>query len=165
MQTKIMNEGWATYWHSRLMTEKVCDCVRDHRLRRPLRGRAGHLAGQLNPYKLGVELYRHVEERWNKGSSARSGTSATTWPRAATGTCRAEPRARRRSSRCARSTTTSRSSTSSSREDFVAAQKLFTFGYNDKRDRCEIETRKFKEVKEKLLFQLTNAGQPVHLRR
>jgi stage V sporulation protein R len=22
MQTKIMNEGWASYWHSRLMTEK-----------------------------------------------------------------------------------------------------------------------------------------------
>ena len=22
-QTKIMNEGWATYWHSRIMTEKV----------------------------------------------------------------------------------------------------------------------------------------------
>ena len=25
MQTKIMNEGWASYWHSRLMTEEVCD--------------------------------------------------------------------------------------------------------------------------------------------
>ena len=22
-QTKIMNEGWATYWHSRIMTEKI----------------------------------------------------------------------------------------------------------------------------------------------
>jgi stage V sporulation protein R len=25
MQTKIMNEGWATYWHSRLLTEKVLE--------------------------------------------------------------------------------------------------------------------------------------------
>ena len=23
--------------------------------------------GRLNPYKLGVELYRSIEERWNKG--------------------------------------------------------------------------------------------------
>ena len=22
-QTKIMNEGWATYWHSRIMTERI----------------------------------------------------------------------------------------------------------------------------------------------
>jgi stage V sporulation protein R len=45
-------------------------------------------------------------------------------------------------------------------EDFVAEQKLYTFGYNEKRDRWEIEGRKFREVKEKLLFSLTNAGQP-----
>ena len=25
MQTKVMNEGWASYWHSRIMTEKVCN--------------------------------------------------------------------------------------------------------------------------------------------
>ena len=25
MQTKIMNEGWASYWHSRMMTQVVCD--------------------------------------------------------------------------------------------------------------------------------------------
>src|SRR3984957_9121927 len=57
MQTKIMNEGWATYWHSKLMTQKVLDASEvvdyaDHA--------AGVLAtskGQLNPYKLGVELY------------------------------------------------------------------------------------------------------------
>ena len=23
--------------------------------------------GRLNPYKLGVELWRHIEERWDKG--------------------------------------------------------------------------------------------------
>ena len=31
---------------------------------------AGVLAtapGQFNPYKLGVELFRHIEERWNRG--------------------------------------------------------------------------------------------------
>ena len=37
---------------------------------------------------------------------------------------------------------------------------MYAFGWNQRNERFEIETRKFKEVKEKLLFQLTNAGQP-----
>ncbi|MGH7296283.1 MAG: SpoVR family protein, partial [Polyangiaceae bacterium] len=66
-QTKIMNEGWASYWHSRLMTTRILDASEivdyaDHN--------AGVMAtsgGRMNPYKLGVELYRHIEERWDRG--------------------------------------------------------------------------------------------------
>ena len=28
MQTKVMNEGWASYWHSRIMTEHVLSIPR-----------------------------------------------------------------------------------------------------------------------------------------
>src|SRR6266404_2986070 len=67
-QTKIMNEGWASYWHSTMMTQHgMADsdliCYADHC--------AGTLAGsrtRLNPYKLGVELYRDIEDRWNRGA-------------------------------------------------------------------------------------------------
>src|SRR5258708_17465953 len=66
-QTKIMNEGWATYWHSRLMTEKILDASEiidyaDHA--------AGVLAtsgGRLNPYKLRVGPYRNIQESWGRG--------------------------------------------------------------------------------------------------
>jgi stage V sporulation protein R len=66
-QTKIMNEGWATYWHSTIMTQHGMEptdlvCYADHC--------AGVLASsptQLNPYKLGVELFRDIEDRWNRG--------------------------------------------------------------------------------------------------
>ena len=46
---------------------------------------------QLNPYKLGIELFRHIEDRWNKGqfgkewddcdemASAVSGTANWDW--------------------------------------------------------------------------------------
>ena len=49
------------------MTEKVLDASEiidyaDHNA-----GVLATSAGRLNPYKLGVELYRHIEERWNKG--------------------------------------------------------------------------------------------------
>ena len=34
-QTKILNEGWASFWHSTIMTEKALAAVGVHRLRRP----------------------------------------------------------------------------------------------------------------------------------
>jgi stage V sporulation protein R len=44
--------------------------------------------------------------------------------------------------------------------EFVLEQKLFTFRYNRDTDLYEIASREFQEVKEKLLFRLTNFGQP-----
>ena len=66
-QTKIMNEGWASYWHSRIMTEKalmdseIVDFADHHS------GTVHMRPGTLNPYKLGLELFRDIEERWDKG--------------------------------------------------------------------------------------------------
>jgi stage V sporulation protein R len=67
-QTKILNEGWATYWHSKMMTSlsplndsEIVDYC-DH-----YAGVVASHGGQLNPYKLGVELLRHVEQRWDRG--------------------------------------------------------------------------------------------------
>ncbi len=59
--TKIMNEGWASYWHSRLLTGGILDAseVLDFA---DCHSAATHCApGQLNPYKLGLELFRHAE--------------------------------------------------------------------------------------------------------
>ena len=66
-QTKIMNEGWASYWHSTMMTQhvlrdsEIIDYADHHS------GTLGSRPGQINPYKLGIELYRDIEDRWNKG--------------------------------------------------------------------------------------------------
>jgi len=67
-QTKVMNEGWASYWHSTMMTKYVADasdiityCAHN----------AGVMAsppGNFNPYKVGVELFRDIEDRWNRGA-------------------------------------------------------------------------------------------------
>jgi len=62
-QTKIMNEGWATYWHTKIMMEmgvcqekEVIDC-------------ADHTSGTLGgfAYKMGYELFNDIEYRWNTG--------------------------------------------------------------------------------------------------
>ena len=67
MQTKIMNEGWASYWHSRLMTEHICDASEIIDYADRCASVLATTPGQLNPYKLGIELFRHIEDRWNKG--------------------------------------------------------------------------------------------------
>jgi stage V sporulation protein R len=66
-QTKIMNEGWASYWHSTIMTRQglspadlICYC--DHHS-----GTMASSPTRLNPYKLGIELFRDIEDRWNRG--------------------------------------------------------------------------------------------------
>ena len=104
-----------SYWHSKIMTEKALHGVRDHRLRR--RTTPGVLAtapGRLNPYKLGLELFRNIEDALEQGA-VRQGVGGVRLPgRQARLGPAARARAARRSSRCAGSTTTSPSSTSSS---------------------------------------------------
>ena len=159
MQTKIMNEGWASFWHSKLMTEKVCD---DGEIIEYAERNAGVMetsSGRLNPYKLGVELYRSIEERWNKGQYGKEWEDCD------------DLEARRSWNR---RTGQGRGKLFEVRKlytdvtfidefltpEFAAEHRLYAFGWNARSGRHEIETRTFREVKEKLLFQLTNAGQP-----
>jgi stage V sporulation protein R len=159
MQTKIMNEGWASYWHSRMMTNDVCDWseIVDY-----AENNAGVMAtsnGRLNPYKLGVELFRSVEERWNKGQFGREWEDCSdldvkkNWDlRLGLGLEEVfEVRALYNDVTFIDEFFTM---------DFCREQKYFTFTENRRSGRLEIESRKFKEVKNTLLFALTNAGQP-----
>jgi stage V sporulation protein R len=45
--------------------------------------------------------------------------------------------------------------------DFCERQQLFTHKFNPRTGRNEIDTRDFNAIKQKLLMQLTNFGQPV----
>jgi stage V sporulation protein R len=47
--------------------------LRGRRLRRPPLRHDGDAPGRLNPYKLGLELWRDIEERWNTGRTAGVG--------------------------------------------------------------------------------------------
>jgi stage V sporulation protein R len=158
-QTKIMNEGWASYWHSRMMTEKVLNAseIIDY-----ADNNAGVMAtapGRLNPYKLGVELYRYVEDRWNKGRFGREWEECTdldakrSWDmRLGLGRQKVfQVRALYNDVTFIDEFLT---------PEFIIDQKMYTFGFSGRNDRFEIESREFKEVKEKLLFQLTNFGDP-----
>ncbi|MGH7269716.1 MAG: SpoVR family protein, partial [Polyangiaceae bacterium] len=158
-QTKIMNEWWASYWHSKLMTEHILDASEiidyaDHA--------AGVLAssgGQLNPYKLGIELFRHVEERWDRGQFGKEWKECDDLDAKKNWNLRLdlgkkkifEVRALYNDVTFIDEFLTA---------DFVREHKLFSFGWSNRNERNEIESRELKAVKEKLLFRLTNGGSP-----
>jgi stage V sporulation protein R len=159
IQTKIMNEGWASYWHSKMMTEHVCEPseIVDY-----ADNNAAVMVthpGQVNPYKLGVELYRSVEERWNRGQFGREWEAC-------------DDLERKRS--WDRQLGLGRQKLFEVRSlyndvtfidefltpEFAEQHKLFSFEWSKRHDRYEVASREFKQVKEKLLFQLTNGGNP-----
>jgi stage V sporulation protein R len=65
MQTKTLNEGWASYWHSRIMRELD---LPDEEMLEFAELHAGVVSpqkGQLNPYYLGYKILEDIERRWD----------------------------------------------------------------------------------------------------
>ncbi len=65
MQTKIMNEGWASFHHARIMRELD---LPDRELLEFAELHAGVVSphkGQLNPYYLGYKIFEDIERRWD----------------------------------------------------------------------------------------------------
>jgi stage V sporulation protein R len=159
-QTKILNEGWASYWHSTIMTEKalepdeVIDYAEHH---------AGTMAtspGRLNPYKLGLDLLRDIEDRWNKGCFGKEWEECDdqrelrTWDRKL-GLGRQKLFEVRRIYNDVGFIDTFLT------PEFARRHKLFSYKYNPSTKEYVIDSREFDEVKRQLLFSLTNFGQPI----
>lgn len=158
--TKIMNEGWASYWHSTIMTTRalrpseIIDFADHH---------AGVMAmsrQRLNPYKIGIELFRDIEYRWNTGRFGKEWLECDNlhdkenWHRE-TNLGRQkifEVRASHNDVTFIDEFLT---------PDFCQRQGIFTYKYNPRTGRNEIDSREFSEIKAKLLSSLTNFGQPV----
>jgi len=157
--TKIMNEGWASYWHEKIMTQKAMDSSElvdfaDHH--------SGTLAvqrGQLNPYKLGYELYKDIEWRWNTGRFGKEYDECSDLQaKAEWNTDAGLGREKIFQVRSIYNDMTFIDDFLTA--DFVRDQMLYTYGYNDKNRLYEIQERDVQAIKEKLLFSLTNMGQP-----
>jgi stage V sporulation protein R len=159
MQTKIMNEGWASYWHSEIMTKKA---LKDSEIIDFADHHAGVTAmapGRVNPYKIGIELFRDIEERWNKGRFGKAFEDCSdlrermTWDKKL-GLGRQKIFEVRKV--CNDVTFIDEYLT----PEFVDRFNLYTYELNRRTGQYEITDRNFKTVKEKLLSSLTNQGQP-----
>jgi stage V sporulation protein R len=67
IRTKIMNEGWASYWHERLFLQD--DRIKGHEVdfARTHAGVTSMPRVGLNPYALGMRLLYYIEDLVNKG--------------------------------------------------------------------------------------------------
>jgi stage V sporulation protein R len=158
-QTKIMNEGWATYWHAKIMTEKaltdaeVIDFADHHS------GTVAMHPGQINPYKLGFELWKDIEDRWNKGKFGKEYDDCDDWV-----TKREWDRpvglGREKIFETRRVHNDITFIDAFFTEEFCYEHKFFTYAFNPERGVYEIVDRNWKNVKQKLLTGLTNFGQP-----
>jgi stage V sporulation protein R len=65
MQTKVENEGWASFWHSRIMRELDLTDSEHMEFAELHAGVVSPHKGQLNPYYLGYKIFEDIERRWN----------------------------------------------------------------------------------------------------
>jgi len=159
-QTKIMNEGWATYWHAKIMTERaltdteVIDFADHHS------GTVAMHPGQINPYKLGFELWKDIEDRWNKGRFGKEYDQCDDWSTKRnwdrhTGLGKEKIFETRR----VHNDVTFIDAFFT--QEFCHEHKFFIYAYNAERGVYEVADRDWKSVKQKLLAGITNFGQPV----
>jgi stage V sporulation protein R len=157
--TKIMNEGWATYWHSTILTQRALSAAEIIDYADACSSVLASAPGQLNPYKLGVELFRHIEARWDKGQFGKE------WEECDNMAAKRE---------WDRRTGAGRAKIFEVRKlynditfidefftlEFCLEQKFYSFGFNERTGNWEIMSRDFQKVKNQLLRALTNRGQP-----
>jgi stage V sporulation protein R len=159
-QTKIMNEGWASFWHSTIMTTRalkdseIIDYADHHS------GTMGVRPGAINPYKLGIELWRDIEDRWNRGRFGKEYDECDDL-RARRAWDKKLGLGRKKIFEVRKHYNDITFIDEFLTADFAAEQKLFVYGFNEKGNRWEILDREFQKVKQKLLQQLTNFGQPI----
>lgn len=159
-QTKIMNEGWASYWHSKIMTTRA---LRDSELIDYADHHSGTLGvrpGSLNPYKLGIELWRDIEDRWNRGRFGKEYDECDDL-RARRSWDKKVGLGRQKIFEVRRHYNDVTFIDEFLTPEFALDQQLFVYGYNEKKNVWEIADRAFRKIKDKLLHQLTNFGQPI----
>ena len=128
--TKIMNEGWASFWHSKMLTQGLLDATEIIDFADCHSGATATVPGQLNPYKLGIDLFRFAEERDMDIFKLRKIHNDASFIDALVD------------------------------EEFASRSALFVYGRNPKSGALEVSDRGWEHVKERLLQGLAWGGSP-----
>ncbi|MEI7683900.1 MAG: SpoVR family protein [Planctomycetota bacterium] len=158
-QTKIMNEGWASYWHSTIMTERALtswECIdyADHHS-----GTMAVQPGRINPYKLGIELFRDIERRWNCGQFGKEWEECENHETKRAWDTKAGL-GRQKIFEVRRVHNDITFIDAFLTPQFCQEQKMFSYAYQDQGENYVIESREFENIKQRLLQGLTNHGRP-----
>ncbi len=158
--TKIMNEGWASYWHSTIMTQRALDSSEIIEFADKHAGVMAMSRQNFNPYKVGIELMRDIEYRWNTGRFGKDYNECTNMKDKLAWDTKVM-KGREKIFEVRKSHNDISFIDEFLTPDFCNRQQLFTYKFNPRTGRMEIDTRDFEAIKQKLLLQLTNFGQPL----
>jgi len=157
--TKVMNEGWATFWHSTILTERA---LSDDELVDYADVHAATLAtppGGLNPYKLGLELWRDIQDRWDRGRFGREYRDCEDWERRRSWD-RKTGQGRQKIFEVRRAYNDVSFLDEFLTEEFCEEHRMFV--YRRGPDGAQtVATREFAQVKQTLLRDFTNLGSPI----
>lgn len=65
LETKIMNEGWASFWHQRILREMDLTSDEAIEFAKLNAGVVQPSKTSINPYYLGIKMFEDIEERYN----------------------------------------------------------------------------------------------------
>jgi stage V sporulation protein R len=148
-----------SYWHSTIMTQKVLTPAEvidyaDHHS-----GTMATSRGRVNPYKLGIELLRDIEHRWNTGKFGKEYDECDdlekrrNWDRKL-GLGRQKVFEVRRVHNDITFIDTFLT------PEFCVQHNMFSYAFQEQAGQYVIESREFEKIKQRLLFSLTNFGKP-----
>lgn len=65
LETKIMNEGWASYWHQRILREMDLTSEEAIEFAKLNAGVVQPSTTSINPYYIGLKIFEDIEKRYN----------------------------------------------------------------------------------------------------
>jgi stage V sporulation protein R len=148
-----------SYWHSTIMTQKslhpseLVDYADHHSGTMAMHG------PRINPYKLGIELLRDIEHRWNTGKFGKEYDDCDDlekrrkWDKQL-GLGRQKIFEVRRVHNDITFIDTFLT------PEFCVEHKMFSYAWQEQMGTYIIESRDFAKIKQRLLFSLTNFGKP-----
>jgi len=157
--TKVMNEGWASYWHSTLMTKHFVEASEiidyaDHHS-----GTVHMPPGNFNPYKIGIELFRDIEDRWNKGKFGKEYEEADSlgarkaWDKGL-------GQGREKIFEVRRVYNDVNFIDEFMTPEFIEKHRMYQYGQDPHTGQLRIVSRDPQRIKQTMLYQLTNMGRP-----
>lgn len=161
MMTKIMNEGWAVYWHSKMMSHH--GWAKDDGIGLYSKTHAGvlrHGLLNINPYQIGYELYKHIENKWNKGrhgfdfDRCKNQKRKDEWDTHAMEGLEKIFEVRKRYNDIL-------FLNEFLDQEFCDQEKLYDYEPDYQRQQLIIKSRDHRVIKQKLIKQLVNGGQPL----
>ncbi len=158
--TKIVNEGWASFCHSRLMTTSLLDPGEIINYADKHASTLATQPGRINPYRLGHDLFRDIEDRWNRGAHGREYRECNDYEkRREWNTDAGEGLAKVFEVRRVHNDQSFLDAFLT--PEFMEEQKLYIYGRDPRTGRTVILDRDPERVKPKLVQELTNQGQPI----